>query len=128
MRFIGDIPIARLPIEYLSRQGHDAISVRDRLPPSARDPEIVRVAAAEKRVILCFDLDLAGLVALPGESLPSVITFRTTKRRAEYVNERLDAVLPEIAEDLSRGALATVEDRRVRVRPLPVASKGSRRS
>jgi len=70
--------------------------------------------------VVCFDLDLATLVALSGDRLPSVITFRTTRRRSGYVNGRLDEVLPGIADDLRRGVLVTVEDTRVRIRPLPV--------
>ena len=72
-------------------------------------------------MILCFDLDFAALVALSRERLPSVITFRTSLHSPAYVNQRLDAVLPEIEPEIARGALATVEDGRVRVRSLPIA-------
>ena len=122
MRFLGDIPIGRTTLEHLRRQGHDAVGLRDRLRPTACDADIVRLAAAEDRIILCFDLGFSSLVALAGVQLPSVVTFRTRRHGAEYINQRLDAVLPEITLDLSRGALATVEDYRVRIRPLPVTS------
>ena len=120
MRFLGDIPIAGATLRHLEQQGHDAISVRDRLVPTAPDAEILRLAVAERRVILCFDLDFGTLVALSGERLPSVVTFRTRRRKAAFINQRLDDVLPQIVEDLAKGVLATVEDRRVRIRRLPV--------
>ena len=63
---------------------------------------------------------MATLVALSGEPLPSVITFRTSKQHAAYLKARLDELLPEIQQDLLKGVLATVEDDRVRIRMLPI--------
>jgi|WetSurMetagenome_2_1015567.scaffolds.fasta_scaffold563296_2 predicted nuclease of predicted toxin-antitoxin system len=123
MRFLTDIPIGRATVLHLIEQGHDAVGVGACLSPQASDAEIIRHAAAEERVIICFALDFAALVALSGERLPSVITFRTSKHQAQFINRRLDTVLPDIAADLSRGALATVEDQRVRLRSLPLRSE-----
>ena len=123
MKFLRDIPIARATIEHLNGQGHDAVRVCDRLAPTASDPEIIRIASAEGRVILCFDLDLAELVALSGERLPSVITFRTKKHPPEFINQRLDEILPKITAQLPGGMLLTVEQHPIRVRPLPAAPK-----
>ena len=120
MKFLADIPIGRATLQHLKLQGHDAISVRDRLPPTSPDPDIIRLAAAEERIILCFDLGMAELVALSGQVLPSVITLRTSRHGVEFVNQRLDSIIPEIASELLRGVLATVEDHRVRVRSLPI--------
>ncbi len=118
MKFLGDIPISRQTLQHLQNQGHDVVAAGERLAPTASDAELIRLAASEGRVILCFDLGFAELVALSGEKLPSLITFRTTRQQPEFINRRLDDVLPGIAEELERGALATVEDHRVRVRPL----------
>ena len=118
MKFLGDIPISRRTLQHLQNRGHDVVAAGERLAPTASDAEIVRLAASEGRVILCFDLGFAELVALSGEKLPSLITFRTTRQQPDFINNRLDEVLPEIMQELEQGALATVEDRRVRVRPL----------
>lgn len=123
MKFLGDIPIGRATIVRLRALGHDTISVRDRLPPNAADPEIIRLAITEERIILCFDLGFSDLVATAGQTIPSVITFRTTIHNAEYINRRLETILPEIEADLARGVLVTVEDTRVRIRPLPINRK-----
>ena len=122
MRFLADIPIGRSTIEYLKGSGHDVLRVSDRLSATASDSEIVRLAVAESRIVLCFDLGVAQLVALSGKQLPSIVTLRMTRQSALFVNERLGAVLPMIAEELDRGALAAVEDFRVRVRSLPILS------
>ena len=120
MKFIGDVPIGRATIQHLRSAGHDAIPMRDRLSATADDAEVVRIAAAEGRIVLCFDLDIATIVSLSGAGAPSVITFRTSRRHAAFLNARLDAVLPELEPDLRSGVLATVEDSRVRLRVLPV--------
>ena len=120
MKFLADIPIARATIQHLIEQGHDVASVRSRLSPTASDPAIIRLAASENRVILCFDLDFSSLVALSNEKLPSIITFRLSKSHPRVINERLDRILPDILDELSRGALGTVEDHRVRIRRLPI--------
>ena len=125
MRFLGDVPIGRATLANLVQAGHDAISTRDRLPTTASDTEIIRLALAENRVILCFDLDFATIVAVSGARLPSVITFRTRTRNAEYVNERLSQILPQVCSDLVRGALVTVDDSEARVRLLPILHPSS---
>lgn len=121
MKFLADIPIGRATTAYLQKHGHDCVRVADRLLPTASDSEIVRLAAIENRVIICFDLGMASIVALSGHKLPSVITFRTKRQSAEVINAKLDAILPALSADLENGVLATVEDRRVRVRRLPVS-------
>lgn len=120
MKFLGDVPIGRETIEYLRHAGHDAVRAIERLPGDATDTALVQLAVREQRVILCFDLDFSAIVATSAQQRPSVITFRTTRRNATYITERLGGILPEITADLERGVLVTVEDTRVRIRPLPV--------
>jgi predicted nuclease of predicted toxin-antitoxin system len=120
VRFLCDIPIGRSTIEHLGAQGHDVAAASERLSPRASDAEIIALALAEDRIILCFDLDFGALVSLSRRSLPSVVTFRTSRRGADALNARLDAILPVLASELTDGVLATVEDERVRVRRLPI--------
>ncbi|MEK6643767.1 MAG: DUF5615 family PIN-like protein [Planctomycetota bacterium] len=128
MRFLGDIPIGRVTLTHLTSLGHDAIHVSARLPPTAKDSEIIHLAATEQRIVLCFDLGMAELVALSGLKLPTVITFRTTRRKAEHINRHMDILLAELGDELLTGLLVTVEDLRLRVRPLPIISMPRRRN
>lgn len=120
MRFLGDVPIARATLEFLRAQGHDCLSTRSRLPANAPDTDIVRLATDEDRIILCFDLDFAAIVAVSRARRPSVVTLRLTRRNAAAVNERLASVIPNLGQELADGVLVAVEDHRVRVRRLPV--------
>lgn len=120
MKFLTDIPISRGVAAHLAAQGHDVAMAADRLGPSAPDDALIRLAVAEGRTIICFDLDFATLVALSESSSPSVITFRTARHSSEFVRQKLDAVLPQLESDLLHGALVTIDDHRVRIRLLPV--------
>jgi predicted nuclease of predicted toxin-antitoxin system len=71
-------------------------------------------------VLLTHDQDMGTLLALGKGRRPSVILLRTGDLRPQAVGPRLLAVLKSLEEDLRAGALVVVEDRRVRVRRLPL--------
>jgi predicted nuclease of predicted toxin-antitoxin system len=115
--------IARL----LKEAGHDAIHVKDVGLLSAPDPEILQAAAKGKRVLLTADADFGALLALGSLASPSVLLLRSADhlRPAEQA-DLITANLPSIAEDLEKGAIASLARGRLRVRTLPVATeKGS---
>lgn len=84
------------------------------------DPWIVAKARQEDRVILTVDLDFADLLALAGERRPSAIIFRLARAVPAAVNAALDNCLPRFGDELSRGAVLSVTEMAVRVRPLPI--------
>ncbi|MBX3406870.1 MAG: DUF5615 family PIN-like protein [Phycisphaeraceae bacterium] len=121
MKLLLDIPFAKSTVQFLRERGYDAIHVIDRLPANAPDHDIVALASMEERVILCFDLDFARIVATSRSAAPSILTFRTTGRGARSVERALEEVIPLVEADLQRGALVTVDDFSVRIRSLPIA-------
>lgn len=121
MKLLLDIPFARSTAGFLRSCGHDVIHVIDRLSASSSDRAIVELASTESRVILCFDLDFGMLVATARAAAPSVLTFRTTRRGAQFVEKTLAEILPRVENDLERGALVTIDDHSVRIRPLPIS-------
>jgi len=62
----------------LKEAGHDAIHVGDVGLLSAPDPEILRAAAQEERILLTADADFGALLAfgLPGVAVRSAFAFR----------------------------------------------------
>jgi len=50
-----------------------------------------------------------------------VISLRLSTARVDYVNAVLAKILPTLENDVLRGIIVTVEDRRVRKRLLPLA-------
>jgi predicted nuclease of predicted toxin-antitoxin system len=72
------------------------------------------------RTVLTQDLDFSHLIALSGSTTPSLITLRLSSARIEYVNAILQRTLPDLEEDIQKGAVVTVEDHRTRRRLLPL--------
>jgi predicted nuclease of predicted toxin-antitoxin system len=88
----------------------------DRLP----DHAILAKARDERRILLTHDLDFSEIVALSGASLPSVVSFRLRNMHPDRVNRYLQAIINQHAKMLARGAIISVSEGRIRMRPLPL--------
>lgn len=51
---------------------------------------------------------------------PSLVTLRLSVSDPETITETLRRVLPQIAGALQEGSAVTINDKNVRVRPLPI--------
>ena len=80
----------------------------------------IRKLLKERRVIITQDLDFSEIISLTGKKAPSLISLRLSSSRIEYVNKRLEEVLPKIEYDIEKGSIIVVEDSRIRVKSLPV--------
>lgn len=121
MRFLVDNALSPRIAVGLREAGHDAIHVRDLGLAAAEDSHLLQLAAAQQRVLVSADTDFGDLLAQKASSRPSVLLFR---RRSGYrPGEQLKVLLANLnslAEALERGSVVVVEDRRVRVRQLPI--------
>jgi predicted nuclease of predicted toxin-antitoxin system len=120
MKFLGDMGISPRTIQLLREQGYDAIHLVEQKLERMSDPRILEKARQEGRILLTVDLDFAQLLAISGQSLPSVILFRLGNVSREIVNIRLLSVLGDYATDLQNGAIISVNDVSVRLRHLPI--------
>lgn len=104
----------------LRRHGHDVVHLSEaglhRLP----DPDILEMARREHRVILTFDLDFSDLLATGLHELPSVIVFRLHDQTPASVDPRLLQLVAERESALAEGSIVMVEERRYRLRRLPI--------
>jgi predicted nuclease of predicted toxin-antitoxin system len=124
MRFLADMGLGRSTVAFLRAQGYDAVHLRDEGLQRLSDVEIVKKAVAEGRVVLTHDLDFGRIVAMSGATVPSVITFRLQDMRPARVNHYLAQVLAEFTPQLEDGALVSVNEQNIRVRSLPIESRG----
>lgn len=120
MKFLGDMGISPRTIELLRKRGYDAIHLIEQNLERMTDPNILEKAQQERRILLTVDLDFAQLLAISGQSLPSVILFRLGNVSREVVNARLLAVLADYTTDLQNGAIISVNDVSIRLRRLPI--------
>jgi len=106
---------------FLRVQGHNAVHLREQGLQRLPDPLIVAKAIAEDRIILTHDLDFGRIVALGGQGLPSVITFRLVNMQAAEVNRYLMDALDRFSPQLEEGALLSISEESIRIRRLPVS-------
>lgn len=89
---------------------------------TADDASILEKCREEDRIAVTLDADFHTLLALSGATSPSVIRIRMEGMRGEETASLIQSVITDCGEDLERGAVVTVRQRRVRIRNLPLLS------
>ncbi|GET43516.1 DUF5615 family PIN-like protein [Microseira wollei] len=120
MKFLADMGVSMTVIRTLRQNGYDAVHLREQGLQRLADAEIVLKARLEERIVLTFDLDFGDILAASADVLPSVIIFRLQNTMPSFVASRLLEVLSECGQDLTTGAILTVQDNRYRLRRLPI--------
>ena len=120
MRFLVDMNLAIEVAVWLRAQGHDAIHLREVRLNELGDQAVLAKAAAEKRVVVTFDLDFADIAAAAGAAPVAVILLRLRSAQTARVVDRLRRILASVGPALEKGAVVVVEEARVRVRRLPI--------
>ena len=120
MRLLQDMGISVGLAGVLRSHGHDVAHLHERGLETLVDSEILKLAIAEKRIIVTHDLDFTDLLAASAAILPSVVIFRLRNMRPERVLVRLLAVLAEHTADLGQGTIISVTESQIRKRTLPL--------
>ncbi len=118
MRLLANENFPGEAVEALREQGYDVAWVRTDAPGSS-DAQVLRRAQHEQRILLTFDKDFGELAFRAG--LPAscgIVLFRIPASSAEYVARVAVAALSGRTD--WPGHFAVVEERRIRMIPLPV--------
>ena len=107
-------------VMWLRESGHDAAHVREYGMFRSDDALILARGRREGRIVLTMDLGFGHLLAISGQQLPSLITFRLEDETAENINRKLEVVLAEFSQHLEDGVALSVSERRIRARLLPI--------
>lgn len=122
MNFLIDNALSPSMDEGLKKAGHDAIHVRDLGMGMATDKEIMDFALKEDRVIVSADTDFGTLLALRDLSKPSFVLFRRSDKRPVSLLIQLLANFGQFEDALNTGAVVVIEDKRIRIRLLPIGT------
>lgn len=121
MLIIADEHVERDLVELLRSRGHDVIWIVDDRP-GATDREILQRAELESRVLITSDKGFGSLVFEEGLSARNgIILFRLRATDPPLSAEYAITVIESRA--IWSGCFAVVEEGRVRVVPLPLASE-----
>ncbi|MCY3655494.1 MAG: DUF5615 family PIN-like protein [Chloroflexi bacterium] len=107
-------------VPMLQAQGWNAVHWSTVGDPRATDREIMVWAAVNEHVVFTHDLDFGTMLALSHEAGPSVLQVRAENVLPNHLGAAVVAALGQHEAELSSGALVVVDERRSRVRVLPI--------
>jgi predicted nuclease of predicted toxin-antitoxin system len=116
-RFFADECVATEIVEELRAAGLDVAYAKE-VCAGSPDPEVLRLAAADGRLLITHDLGFGELAVRMGQPAAGVVILSLyalpTGARERYAAARLQEL-----GDAAIGHLVVIEPGRVRLRPLP---------
>jgi predicted nuclease of predicted toxin-antitoxin system len=120
MNLVVDMNLSPRWVGFLREHGIEAVHWSSIGAGDAPDATIMAYAAENAAIVLTHDLDFGGILAATGGSKPSVVQLRADDVSPEAVGAAVALALNQVADELERGALLTVEPGRERLRLLPL--------
>jgi len=108
----------------LQAAGHEAVHWSEVGDPRAPDTALMQWAVANDYAVFTHDLDFGTMLALSGVNGPSVLQVRCINVLPEAIGTLVLSVLRSYATEMEQGALVVVDERRARVRILPLTRRG----
>jgi len=117
LRFIVDESSGKAVARLLESAGHDVRYVGDNIP-QADDEKILKLAVAEKRILITNDKDFGELVFRRGLEHQGVLLLRLQDERPDNKTQIIGVVLEKYAQRLD-GNFAVVTEKSFRIRGKP---------
>ena len=90
---------------------------------NAPDSEIMAYAYANDYVVLTHDLDFSAILAATHGKKPSVVQIRAEDVNPDVIGKQVIDALRQMAAEIEKGALLSVDPNRTRLRVLPLQSR-----
>ena len=121
-RILVDMNLSTEWIPLLVAAGHKAVHWSEVGDPRAPDTALMQWALNNAYAVFTHDLDFGTMLALSGASGPSVLQVRCLNVLPEAIGPLVLALLRIYANEIEQGALVVADERRERVRILPLST------
>ena len=119
-RLLVDMNLSTEWIPLLQAAGHEAVHWSDVGDPRAPDTALMQWAVGNHYAVFTHDLDFGTMLALSGADGPSVVQVRCLNVLPEAIGALVLSLLRTYASEIGQGALVVADERRERVRILPM--------
>jgi len=120
MKFLLDMNLPPQLATLFRENGYESVHWTDVGSRTACDKDIVRWANENDWIIITNDLDFGAILAMERLCLPSVIQLRRLELFSDSVFPILERVIKQCESELKRGAIIVIDEKRMRVRLLPL--------
>ncbi len=120
MKILVDVNLSPEWVPVLIAQGWEAIHWSRIGNPGAPDREILTWAKSNDHILLTHDLDFGAILAATGGKSPSVIQLRMQDINPQHIETPVIQAIHQFRQYLQEGALISIDEKRPRVRILPL--------
>ena len=120
MTLLLDMNISPKLVDMLAERQIDAAHWYAIGKPAATDSEIMDYAKENNCVVVTYDLDFAALLCAAQGYKPSVVQIRKQGLNYDALVDLLTIAVRQWSDELSKGAILTLDARKCRVRLLPL--------
>jgi len=106
---------------FFRERGYESVHWTEVGSPTAFDRDILQWASENGWIVITNDLDFGAILALEALTFPSIIQIRRLELSPEPILPVLERVIEQFANELQRGAIIVIDERRMRVRLLPLS-------
>lgn len=122
MRFLIDMNLSPGWVAFLQKAGYEAAHWSTVGAADASDRTLMQWAAAHDHVVVTNDLDFSAILAATQRQKPSVIQIRADLLTPTAIGAAVLRAVEQTREELTAGALVSIDPDRARVRILPLGS------
>ena len=122
MKILIDVNLSPKWVPVFKDAGLTAVHWSEIGSLQASDHEIMQWAKANKHIVFTHDLDFGTILAATNADFPSVIQVRTQNVDPAILSDFVLSALNEYKDHLEKGALIIMDQKKSRVRILPLKS------